>query len=89
MAGFGFPFRKHVFMPELWPLFGAIGFAGTMGSVYLFRLATRGPEVTWSHGGNPEPWQIIKPRQNIKLVGGEVGQRGRPAPDEAYAAIGQ
>lgn len=81
--------RKHIMLPELWPLLGAAIVAGMMSSSYIYRLATKGPEVTWSHHGNPEPWQVIKPQQRIKMMGKDLSEYGRPAPKEAYEAIGQ
>lgn len=82
-------FLQHLKQPELVPLFAIIGAGGVMSSCYLLRLATKGPEVTWKHHGNPEPWQIIAPSQRIKLMGKDLSSYGRPAPDAAYAAINE
>lgn len=30
---------------------------------YTMRLATRNPDVTWSHHDNPEPWQHYSDKQ--------------------------
>lgn len=80
---------RHVKMPELWPLFACMGVAGVMSSTYLFRLATKGPEVSWSPTNNKEPWQVIPPGHRIKMMGKDLSDYERPAPNEAYEAIGQ
>ncbi|CAG9807869.1 cytochrome c oxidase subunit NDUFA4 [Chironomus tepperi] len=49
--------------PALLPLYVCI-VAGMAGAgYYLLRLATRSPEVTWSHKNNPEPWEHYRNKQ--------------------------
>ncbi|KAK6182172.1 hypothetical protein SNE40_009913 [Patella caerulea] len=45
--------------------FTGIGFAGAMG--YLFRLASRCPDVSWNKTSNPLPWQQWKPTDQYKF----------------------
>lgn len=81
--------RHHLKRPELVAIFMSVGSGTVISSLYLLRLATRGPEVTWSRIRNPEPWQSIQPGQRIKFLGKDISNYRRPASDEAYAAIGQ
>ncbi|XP_065354916.1 cytochrome c oxidase subunit NDUFA4 [Calliphora vicina] len=49
--------------PALIPLYVCVG-AGACGAIfYMFRLATRNPDVTWNRSSNPEPWQEYKEKQ--------------------------
>ncbi|KAG5672783.1 hypothetical protein PVAND_002877 [Polypedilum vanderplanki] len=49
--------------PALIPLYACI-VAGCVGAgYYVLRLATRSPEVTWSHHSNPEPWEAYRTKQ--------------------------
>ncbi|XP_057293380.1 cytochrome c oxidase subunit NDUFA4-like [Hydractinia symbiolongicarpus] len=81
-------FSKHLKQPELAPLFGCTGIGMMMAGLYVLRLATKGPEVTWSRVKNPEPWQVIGPTQRIKLFSHtDYSKFSRPAPQEAYDAV--
>ncbi|XP_053980481.1 cytochrome c oxidase subunit NDUFA4 [Hylaeus volcanicus] len=49
--------------PMLIPLFFCIGVGALGSSFYLFRLAVRNPDVTWTPGKNTEPWNEYKDKQ--------------------------
>uniref|UniRef100_A0A6M2DK57 Putative cytochrome c oxidase subunit ndufa4 mori n=1 Tax=Xenopsylla cheopis TaxID=163159 RepID=A0A6M2DK57_XENCH len=52
--------KKH---PALIPLYVIVG-AGAFGAAYyVFRLATRNPDVTWNRKSNPEPWEAYRNKQ--------------------------
>merc|ERR1712080_15599 len=82
---------KIVRKKELIPLFSAVGFGCAMGIGMLGRYLTKHPEVTWSPARNQHPWRAIKPNQSTGLLRPNDTSSfcSRPAPDEAYAAIGQ
>jgi len=46
--------RSHY---SLQPLFAAVTFGCGLAAVYLIRLATQSPDVSWFRQSNPEPWQ--------------------------------
>jgi len=46
---------KHHY--SLQPLFAAVAFGCGLAGIYLVRLATQSPDVSWFRGSNPEPWQ--------------------------------
>ncbi|XP_066932449.1 cytochrome c oxidase subunit NDUFA4-like [Clytia hemisphaerica] len=81
-------FGQHIKLPELAPLFFCTGIGMGMAGLYLLRLATKGPEVTWSRVKNPEPWQVIGPQHRIKFYSPhDYAKLDRPAPQEAYDAL--
>ncbi|CAG0891227.1 unnamed protein product [Darwinula stevensoni] len=48
---------------QLIPLYVCIG-AGVCGAgLYLVRLATKSPDVTWNRNKNPEPWNEYTHKQ--------------------------
>ena len=78
--------KKHLMRAELSPLFVALGAGSVLCTWYVWRLAVKGPEVTWSRARNPEPWKAKIPQ---KVFGTDTSTMPRPAPDEAYEAIGE
>merc|ERR1712121_54034 len=75
---------------ELAPLFACTAIGMSMAGFYLLRLATKGPEVTWSRVKNPEPWKVIGPTHRVKFYSPhDYSQFTRPAPQEAYDAVNQ
>jgi len=81
-------FGQHIKLPELAPLFFCTGVGMSMAGLYLLRLATKGPEVTWSRVRNPEPWQVIGPNHQTKFYSpNDYTKLDRPAPQEAYDAL--
>ena len=50
-----------------------------MSMGYLFRLATKNPDVTWNRKTNPEPWQEYE-HKNYKLINPVERKIGTDAP---------
>ncbi|XP_065665891.1 cytochrome c oxidase subunit NDUFA4 isoform X2 [Hydra vulgaris] len=81
-------FRKHLMLPELMPLFACVGAGMCMAACYTIRLATKGPEVTWSRVKNPEPWQNIPFNKSVKFYTvNDYSKLTPPVPNEALEAI--
>lgn len=56
---------------QLIPLYVCVGAGACAAVFYMFRLATRNPDVTWNRSSNPEPWQEYKEKQykvDINLI---------------------
>lgn len=49
--------------PSLIPLFFFVGAGSVMAGLYVIRLATRHPEVSWSRSNNGRPWEEYKNKQ--------------------------
>ncbi|XP_076628552.1 NADH dehydrogenase (ubiquinone) MLRQ subunit [Colletes latitarsis] len=49
--------------PMLLPLYFCIAVGATGSTLYLVRLATRNPDVSWFPKKNPEPWNDYKDKQ--------------------------
>lgn len=60
-------FKRH---PSLIPLVVIVGAGMALSGVYLLRLATRSPDVSWDKRGNPEPWQHYQQKQYKFLSSG-------------------
>uniref|UniRef100_A0A336N6T2 CSON007821 protein n=1 Tax=Culicoides sonorensis TaxID=179676 RepID=A0A336N6T2_CULSO len=52
--------KKH---PALIPLYVCVGAGCLMSALYVLRLATRNPDVTWSRKNNPEPNEEYRNKQ--------------------------
>ncbi|ODM96164.1 NADH dehydrogenase [ubiquinone] 1 alpha subcomplex subunit 4-like 2 [Orchesella cincta] len=66
--------------PAILPIYGLVGVAMVLAGGYIFRLATKNPEVTWSRARNPEPWNEYKDKQ-YKFLATRDYSEGSPAPD--------
>ncbi|NWI70653.1 NDUA4 oxidase, partial [Todus mexicanus] len=52
---------------KLIPLFLIIGSGGIGAGLYLMRLATLNPDVSWDRKNNPEPWNKMSPSDQYKV----------------------
>ncbi|XP_043271769.1 cytochrome c oxidase subunit NDUFA4 [Venturia canescens] len=52
--------KKH---PSLVPLFACFGVGALGAALYVLRLATRNPDVSWNPKKNSEPWQEYSNKQ--------------------------
>ncbi|XP_055908504.1 cytochrome c oxidase subunit NDUFA4 [Eupeodes corollae] len=61
MQGIGWASLKK--NPALLPLYFCVGVGALGATFYIFRLATRNPDVTWNRSSNPEPWEEYRTKQ--------------------------
>ncbi|XP_066599633.1 cytochrome c oxidase subunit NDUFA4 [Prorops nasuta] len=66
--------------PSLIPLLACIIVGGLGASFYVFRLATKNPDVTWSLKKNPEPWNEYENKQYKFYSVETVPEYKSPAP---------
>ncbi|XP_026474351.1 cytochrome c oxidase subunit NDUFA4-like [Ctenocephalides felis] len=52
--------KRH---PALIPLYFFTGLGAFGAAFYVFRLATKNPDVTWNRKTNPEPWEAYRNKQ--------------------------
>jgi len=69
--------RKH---PAIIPMYALMGAGALLAGGYVFRLATRSPDVSWNKRTNPEPWQAYENKQYKFLSSGRDYTESSQAP---------
>jgi len=66
--------------PAILPIYALMAAGALLAGGYVFRLATKSPEVTWNRRTNPEPWNDYSNKQYKFLASGRDYSEGTPAP---------
>ncbi|XP_055354034.1 cytochrome c oxidase subunit NDUFA4-like [Paramacrobiotus metropolitanus] len=64
--------------PSLMPLFFFVGAGSVMALVYVIRLATRHPEVTWTRANKNRPWDAYADNKQYKLWSDTIDYKNLP-----------
>jgi len=70
--------KKH---PAIVPIYGLMALGMGLSGFYLWRLASKSTEVTWSRVKNPEPWNEYTNKQ-YKFI--SIGEHPSTSPAPKY-----